>query len=736
MSMVDFALQYAARGWHILPLRPRTKIPLISKKAGGRGFLDATTDAAQIERWWAQCPDANIGIATGASGLVVLDPDGPEGLAELKTASAGDLPRTLVSRTGRESGFHFIYRGTGIKSTTKKDARLDVRGSTGYIVAPPSIHPSGAVYTWLDSTSPVADVPAWVAPWVSKRGGPAQPAAPMPPAAGQVTRVGRGLAARSVANLTESPGFSEAEADRLFSALSMIDAATDYSTWIAYGAALRDLKWHVNGTDEGFEIWDEWSSTSQGREGRGAYPGREELERKWASFNREYNGVRTTVASIYKAAMERGWQWDGGGQKVNGHETLHTLPDSFVTAAARAAIMWPDHDKAGNPKQTCANACHALNYLGIVAEYDRFHNKMKIAGQPMGIWVGDLTDNVVHMLRVVLRQTLNFDPGGIAMRDAAAQQCLLRAHDPVLDYLDSLQWDRQPRLRRWMASYMGAVDTDLNQAIGGLGLIAAVRRARQPGCKFDQIVVMIGAEGRGKSQAIELLAGRENFSDQTILTMSEVRQQEMMQGVWLYEIADLAGLSKADVEKVKAFASRHSDRARPAYGHFLQVMPRRCVFFGTTNHTTFLKSQTGNRRFWPVEVGRVELDALARDRDQLWAEAAFHEARGVPLFLPEKLWGYAAAAQDARLDHDPWEDALTGIETEKHAINRGGEYRISTRDVLELVLRVPIEKQFDVTAKRVSFIMRRLGWDGPTVFREGGKTYKGYTKPAVTGNTV
>jgi Virulence-associated protein E/Bifunctional DNA primase/polymerase, N-terminal/Primase C terminal 2 (PriCT-2) len=751
--LIDYVRQYAARGWCCFPLKPRSKIPLIATKARGRGFHDATTDAKQLETWWAANPQANIGLATGASGLVVIDVDGPEGRKQLEAVAkqygAWPLPRTLAQRTGRDGGLHLIYRGTGVPSYQdnrkgeKKVWFIDVRGSTGYIVAPPSIHPSGAVYQWVDASVPIADVPLWLVQWIaSVKGSPAPQVASVLPAAGVPQGTGRGLAARSVANLTQNTTpFSEAEADRLFSALSMLDAATDGATWFAYGAALHDLKWIVNGVDEAFEIWDEWSSTSKGDPlvpGEGGYKGRPDLEKRWASFGREYQGVRAGVGSIYKAAFERGWKYEPVVENINGHEALHTLPKAFTDAAARAAIMWPDRDKAGNPKQTCANACHALNYLGITAEYDRFHNKMKIAGQPMGSWVGDLTDNIVHMLRVILRQTLNFDPGNLAMRDAAAQECLQRAHDPVLDYLHGLQWDGTPRLRHWLAAYMGAPDSELNQAIGGLALIAAVRRARQPGCKFDQIIVMIGAEGRGKSQAIEILAGRDNFSDQTILTLSDVRQQEMIQGVWLYEIADLAGLSKADVEKVKAFASRHSDRARPAYGHFLQIMARRCVFFATTNHTTFLKSQTGNRRFWPVEVGIVDLAALARDRDQLWAEAAMLEARGVPLFLPEKLWGEAAAAQNARLDTDPWEDVLAGLENDKHVARkmspdgRGFEFRVTTRDLLELVLRVPIEKQIEVTAKRVTFIMRRLGWEGPTTLRVGDKAYKGWTKPDVT----
>jgi hypothetical protein len=149
MALVDFALQYAARGWHVFPLKPRSKIPLIGKAAGGQGFHDATIDPKQIETWWGQCPEANIGLSTGPSGLVVLDADGPEGLAELDALvrQHGPLPRTLVSKTGR--GFHFFFSGTGIPSSQVKGSHLDVRGSTGYVVLPPSVHPSGAAYEWV-----------------------------------------------------------------------------------------------------------------------------------------------------------------------------------------------------------------------------------------------------------------------------------------------------------------------------------------------------------------------------------------------------------------------------------------------------------------------------------------------------------------------------------------------------------------------------------------------------------
>ena len=131
------------------------------------------------------------------------------------------------------------------------------------------------------------------------------------------------------------------------------------------------------------------------------------------------------------------------------------------------------------------------------------------------------------------------------------------------------EWDGIERIDEWLTTYLGAKNTELNRAIGRIALIAQVRRAKSPGCKFDQIIVLESPEGKDKSTALLTLAGGpENFSDQTILGQGDRDQQEALRGVWLYEIADLSNIRKAEVEDVKAFASRTHDRARPAYGRF------------------------------------------------------------------------------------------------------------------------------------------------------------------------
>jgi hypothetical protein len=243
---------------------------------------------------------------------------------------------------------------------------------------------------------------------------------------------------------------------------------------------------------------------------------------------------------------------------------------------AQAGIpSWPDVNKDGEPRRTYSNARCAIQALGITCRYDEFHDRMLVGGHPIQQWAGELSDAATVVLRQVIIDFFELDVGKEHITDAANALCLEHTFDPVVDYLNGLKWDGAPRLDNWLATYLGADDTPLNRAIGRATLVAAVRRVRHPGCKFDHILTLEGPEGKGKSTAIAVLAGTENFSDQTILSQSDKEQQEMLRGIWLFEIADLAGMRRAEVERVKAFASRTHDRARPAYGRRRVDAPRR-----------------------------------------------------------------------------------------------------------------------------------------------------------------
>ena len=140
-----------------------------------------------------------------------------------------------------------------------------------------------------------------------------------------------------------------------------------------------------------------------------------------------------------------------------------------------------------------------------------------------------------------------------------------------------------------------------------------------------------------------------------------------MQGVWIIEIAELDAIGKAEVSRIKAFLTRTTDRFRPPYGRYTIEVPRSCVFAGTVNPDTYLRDETGNRRFWPVRCGTIDIDALARDRDQLWAEAVARFKDGAIWWIdgPE-LMAAATAEQEKRYQSDAWDDLIEhwlGFET-------------------------------------------------------------------------
>ena len=182
--------------------------------------------------------------------------------------------------------------------------------------------------------------------------------------------------------------------------------------------------------------------------------------------------------------------------------------------------------------------------------------------------------------------------------------------------------DEVKRLDTWMITVFGADDNDYTRAVSRLSLIAAVCRVRFPGCKFDTAPVLIGSQGVAKSTALRVLAVKDEwFTDQPILAQRSQTQMELMEGGWIYEIADLDGMRRAETTYVKAFMSRQFDKSRMAYRHLTEERGRQCVFFATTNDSKFLKDETGNRRSVP--------DVASRHRGLKFG--AFSKPRAAPI---------------------------------------------------------------------------------------------------------
>jgi hypothetical protein len=406
-------------------------------------------------------------------------------------------------------------------------------------------------------------------------------------------------------------------------------------------------------------------------------------------------------------------------------------PEKYARRQASQALRtvgteWPDVGRNKVPIASFHNALVGLVRLGLTFMHDQFRNRNYVNGFQLQELTGELNDDLCAVVRHEFLKRHGFDPTKEHVRDAAQTLCLENTIHPIREYLDSLQWDGVSRLERWLAVYMGAEDTPFHRAVGRLTLIAAVRRVREPGVKFDNILVFEGPQGSGKSTAVSILPGDAFFSDQDLLTADTKAQIELIEGIWIFEISELQGLGRAEIDRVKAFASRRFDRTRPAYGRFREDRPRQTIFIGTTNDDQYLRDQTGNRRFWPVLTSQVDLVALRKDRDQLWAEAALAEAQGASLTLPEDLWEAAREAQDARVLDDPWLDDLANA---RGKVESGWE-RITTAQALA-TLEMSAERKNPAHAKRIVVLMRRLGWDGPKSIRVKGRrgVFRGYERP-------
>lgn len=382
-----------------------------------------------------------------------------------------------------------------------------------------------------------------------------------------------------------------------------------------------------------------------------------------------------------------------------------------------------------------ADAMIAVVALGIECSNDEFHVRHYVAGEVLGRRAGELTDETVAIIRDLILAKYGFDAGKDTLSDALYTLAIKNSFDPVREYLDGLVWDGVERLDDWVVQYLGVEDTELARAIGRKALLAAVRRVRSPGVKFDAIVDLEGPEGIGKSSAIKILAGEESFSDSCTFDMRHGReQQEMFQGVWLAEFPDLKGISAAEQNAIKAFMSRTEDRARPAYGKRVFRQLRRTIFFATTNETSgYLKGGSfGNRRWWPLRCGHIMLKTLVQDRDQLWAEAAVRERGGEAIELPRSLWAAAREAQSERAEQDPWTLRLQeGINSPRYPRTdgrEGYELRIHSarlyRDVLGLRAS---DERGGGTARRLAEAMHGLGWMAKQV-RIGGISAAGWIR--------
>lgn len=373
------------------------------------------------------------------------------------------------------------------------------------------------------------------------------------------------------------------------------------------------------------------------------------------------------------------------------------------------------------------NVRRAIENFGIRCFDDTFRGRTYLNGRGP---TRELSDKEAEAIWLEIDREFGFLPTREFVRSILENMGYANQVHPVRERLAEIQptWDGVPRIGDaehpgWLTTYGQAEDSEYVRAVSRLILVAAVRRVREPGVKFDQMLVLVDPnQGTGKSTAALTLALEPAwFTDSLPMHVRDDKQViEQLSGRWIVECAELSGMRHADVETLKGFVVRQTDRARLAYGHFPVDAPRQCIFIGTTNSETFLRD-TQNRRFWPVRTGRFDVEALRRDVIQLWAEAAAAETSGESIALPEPLWAVAAEVQQEYRADDAWAQAIS-----EKLMDLPG--KITTSDVWEIIGK-PVHMRQQHENSRLGDAMRELGFTRKKA-RAYGKLSWCYVRPA------
>lgn len=689
------------------------------------GVKNATREVAILRQWVRQAPRGNWALRCGeplpdGGFLGVLDTDprnGSEASLEEIRGREGSLPATVVQQTG-SGGEHRLYRFPHAPASRLVAPGLDLQGGGKYIVISPSMHFSGGLYVWELGAGPgdtrVADAPTWLIEGT----GEAQP-----------RPTGDGGTARETV---------------LGEAFALAGRA---------GAVLPDGMMIVNCPQ---------SHLHSDARGRGKDPSCVILPPAGGS---RFGGFRC----MHGHCTNLKWQ-----------DVLKMLPAEAVDAAQRkyprlsavdspkgptsatpsSVIAVPDElkdvrqrlsykqtkDGTGKLINDVVNLITILSYdprwKGVL-RFDEFAQVLRFTRQPPwhpddappGNQVGMAwSDSDTVRLDLWLRRNWGLDVSTQRVHEAVYVVGRRDCVSPLADYLESLKWDGVARLDTWLSTYLGVDQTDYSRSAGRKWLISAVARGYKPGCKVDTLLVLEGPQGKGKSTALRMLVPDPTWFSDTPIPIGEKDAYVGLRGKWIIELAELASLKKADLDRAKAFFSAPIDSYRPPYGREQVSVPRTCIFAGTVNLGEYLTDSTGARRFWPVRVGTIDLQGLVNDRDQLWAEAVYEYKAWVNRGSPEAecLWWPAAeevplfeAEQSAREIIHPWtEEIARWLKTEKAADLAKKRGYLLGSDIASYALNIQAKDLTVSASTQIGIIMiREMKWSKKRMSHDGARTW-------------
>jgi predicted P-loop ATPase len=647
----------------IIPLGPN-KRPLLE---AWKPYQTRLPTIQEIEVWKKKRPAA-WGMVTGAlSGRITLDFDGEAGADTMRKLGVEPHRRTP------SGGYHadFVHPGWRVPTLNSKTNRelgarwpgLD-RADGGYAAI--AGRSGRGTYEWLRDPKPhsLAVLPKEVADFLGLLSSPAR-----------------------------SNGNSRIDTERLIHMAlnrAMSGGRNNAGFWLA--GQLRDNGYNRT---EAVVAMRNYRCRCPETNTKGDYEPYTEAE------------VFASLKEAYSRPAREPWK---GRSNSNGHASVSSS-DNW-----KELLIKSDN---GIPKAILGNAITALrwapDFFGVLA-FNEFTSKV-VALKPLP-WrnavphADEWTDDEDRRTADWLQHQ------GIHVRvEVAAQAVQTVAYEqrvhPVREYLDSLKWDGIKRIHCWLSRYLG-VEVRRSESeedsggrsfyvaeVGARWLISAVARIYKPGEKVDCCLILEGPQGIGKSRSLRILGGRW-FTDE-IADLGSKDAALQTRGVWIIEIAELESMSRSAVGRVKDFMSRSVDRFRPPYGRHIIESPRQCVFGGSVNHSSYLKDETGGRRFWPVSCGQIRLSELERDRDQLWAEAVHEYKHGAVWWLNSlELNRLAEQEQDDRYEEDPWHSRIAAFVSKRDDV--------SVPEVLEQCIHKPTDQQTQGDANRVAKCLMNLGW--------------------------
>lgn len=391
---------------------------------------------------------------------------------------------------------------------------------------------------------------------------------------------------------------------------------------------------------------------------------------------------------------------------------------SNVTSFRGSGLTWVSQLARGErgPYPTVSNAmiCMGLDpiLVGLFA-YDEFSHQTVTTRAPPASFADAISAkgpyprlrvaNDIALVQGYLQRALDIRLSEQVTEQAANVAADQHGFHPVRDWLNALVWDSKPRLAKWLHWTFGTPDDIYHKAVGTKFLIAGVRRIRQPGCKFDVMLVLGGKQDLGKSMCCRALAGPAWFSDDMPHDLRNRDSAIALQGVWMMEFGELASLVASGDETIKAFLSRQVDRFRPVHGRHFVERPRQTLLIGTTNQDDFLRDGTGNRRYWPVWCHKTEPAWIEENREQLWAEAARLEAGGATVWLDDdSIKAAAVVMQTEHTAEDMWADRVREYLLPRHSVTSG--------ELLETALNLPRDRQNRSSEMRVASVVKAAGW--------------------------